>query len=155
MIKTKTVTYSELAKQVNDMVLFNQLNTVDYDWMYGFIVSPLLQQKIEKDDEELAKEHGISPEELGEHSAVPEHTSIYDYAESIYQTFIIDDSSALWLYNNTSEIISYSEKLDSFFWHVCHFGTSWSGVHAEIRDDSEDGDNDIWDVTKLANMTHG
>jgi len=139
MIKTKTITYSELAKQVRDMVLFNQLNTVDDDWAYGFIVSPLLQQEMDNDTE----------------GGVDGEVNIYDYAESIYQTFIIADQSALWLYNNTSEIISYSEKLDSFFWHVCHFGTSWSGVHAEVRADDESTDDDIWDVTKLANMTHG
>ena len=139
MIKTKITTYSELAKQVRNMVLFNQLDTVDEDWAYGFIVSPLLQQDMDNDTDGGAD---------GE-------VNIYDYAESIYQTFIIDDQSALWLYNNTAEIISYSEKLDSFFWHVCHFGTSWTHVHAEIRADDESCDHDIWDVNKLANLTNG
>jgi hypothetical protein len=151
MIKTKTISYSELSKQVRDMILFNNLSSVDDDWMYGFIVSPMLEERMYEDDKELAKEQDCKVEDLDE------TTSVYDYAESIYQTFIIDASSAMWLHNNTSEIISYSEKLDSFFFHVCHYGTSWSGVHTEIRDDDSDKatENDIWDVTKLANMTHG
>ena len=149
-----TISYSELSdKYVRNAVLFNSLPSVDENWMFGFIVSPLLQQKIEQDDEELAKEHGISPEELGEHSGMPEPTSIYDYAESIYQTYMIDDMSALDLYNHTSEIISYSEKLDAFFWHVCHYGTTWDGVHTEVCDDLPD-DQQVWDVERLANLVH-
>ena len=147
MIKTKTTTYSELAKHVRDMILFNQLPSADDNWAYGFIISPLLQQQLDTDNEELAAEWDTTVDELDDPRC------IYDYAESIYQTFIIDDQSALWLYNNTSEIISYSEKLDAFFWHVCHFGTSWSGVRAEIRADDESTDDDVWDVTKLANLT--
>ena len=150
-MKTKTISYAELSKNIRDMILFNSLDSVDDDWAYGFIVSPMLQDKMSEDDAELAKEQGVAVEEL------EENTSIYDYAESIYQTFIIDDNSALWLYNNTSELISYSEKLDSFFFHVCHYGTSWSGVHCEVRDDDSDEAtaNDVWDVTKLANLTNG
>jgi hypothetical protein len=150
-----TISYSELSdKYVRNAVLFNNLPGVDENWMCGFIVSPLLQQKIEQDDGELAKDHGISVEELGEHSEVPEPTSVYDYAESIYQTYMIDGMSALDLYNHTSEIISYSEKLDAFFWHVCHYGTFWGGVHTEVTNDLPDNEQ-VRDVERLANLVQG
>ena len=149
-MNTKTISYTELSKNyVKEAILFNQLPTADEDWAYGFIISPMLDDKMMKDTEEQAKDQGVNVEDLDEPA------SILDYAEGIYQTFIIDDMSALRLYNNTSEIISYSEKLDSFFWHVCHYGTSWSGVHAEVRADNESTDDDVWDVQRLASLTHG
>ena len=148
-MKTKTISYAKLSKKVRDMILFNNLSSVDENWAYGFIVSPMLEERMHDDDKERGIELGCKVEDI------EEPTTVLDYAESIYQTFIIDDTSALWLYNNTSEIISYSEKLDAFFLHVCHYGTSWSGVHTDVRADDENNDDDIWDVTKLANLVQG
>jgi len=150
-MKTKTISYAELSKNISDMILFNNLSTVDEDWAYGFIVSPMLEERMADDDKERGIELGCNVEDI------EEPTTVLDYAESIYQTFIIDDSSALWLYNNTSELLSYSEKLDSFFFHVCHYGTSWSGVHTEVRDDdsAEATKDDVWSVGKLANLVQG
>lgn len=141
-MKTKTISYNTLATEyVDSMNLFSHLNEADEDWFSGIIVSPMLQDKIDNDDEGGAD---------GE-------ANIYDYAESIYQTFIIDSYSALNLYNNTSEIISYSEKLDAYFWHVCHFGTSWSGVHTEVREGDmiQDGDIHPLDINELSKLTIG
>ena len=150
-MNTKTISYAELSKNIRDMILFNNLTTVDEDWAYGFIDSPMLEERIADDHKERGIELGCNVEDI------EEPTTVLDYAESIYQTFIIDDSSALWLYNNTSELLSYSEKLDSFFFHVCHYGTSWSGVHTEVRDDdsAEATKDDVWSVGKLANLVQG
>jgi len=142
-MNTTTISYSELSKKyVRNAVLFNNLPSVDENWVFGFIVSPMLQNKIDKEQEENENDDDSEP------------VSVYDYADSIYQTYMIDDMSALDLYNHTSEIISYSEKLDAFFWHVCHYGTSWDGVHTEVCDDLPD-DQQVWDVEKLANLVHG
>jgi hypothetical protein len=144
-MNTETISYSELSdKYVHNAVLFNNLPSVDENWVFGFIVSPMLQNKIDKEQEKNEKENGEDADPV----------SVYDYAESIYQTYMIDDMSALDLYNHTSEIISYSEKLDAFFWHVCHYGTSWDGVHTEVCDDLPDG-HQVWDVERLANLVHG
>lgn len=139
------ISYEELAKNyVKDMVLFNNIAVADEFWHNGLIVSPLLAEKIESDNlEHLAKdksERGGDP------------ITIFDYAEDIYQTYVISDMAALQLYNHTSELISYSEKLDLFFWHITHFGTSWSGVHTTIETEPKDEDS-IYTVSELANQT--
>ena len=145
-MKTKTISYSELSdKYVRNAVLLNNLPHIDDNWMYGFIVSPLLQQDIDEQQAENEKENGEDAEPV----------SIYDFAEGIYQTYIIDDTSALALYNNTSELISYSEQLDAFFWHVCHYGTGWTHVQATVIDGELADDEQVWDVTRLANLVQG
>lgn len=64
-----------------------------------------------------------------------------DY-EEIYQYYIIDDSLANRLINNTHEIIYYHNKLDIYILGVQHFGTSWSYVLTDFKlekiEDTED-----------------
>jgi hypothetical protein len=64
-----------------------------------------------------------------------------DY-EDIYQYYIIDDSLANRLINNTHEIIYYHNKLDIYILGVQHYGTSWTYVLTDFRlekvEDTED-----------------
>lgn len=65
-----------------------------------------------------------------------------DYDEDIYQYYIIDDSLANRLIENTDEIIYYHNKLDIYILGVTHFGTSWDYVLTEFKlekvEDTED-----------------
>ena len=65
-----------------------------------------------------------------------------DEYEEIYQYYIIDDSLANRLINNTHEIIYYHNKLDIYILGVQHFGTSWSYVLTDFKlkkvEDTED-----------------
>lgn len=64
-----------------------------------------------------------------------------DY-EEIYQYYIINDSLANRLINNTHEIVYYHNKLDIYILGVQHFGTSWSYVLTDFKlekiEDTED-----------------
>lgn len=53
-----------------------------------------------------------------------------DKTEEIYQFYIIDDSTAEYLKNHTSEIIYYNDQLDIYVLCVTHWGTSWDYVGA-------------------------
>ena len=84
-----------------------------------------------------------------------------DIDDEIYQYYIIDDSTAQRLIDNTDEIILYHNRLDIYILGVCHYGTSWQYVLTDfelvkcdddmaddwykavkIEQDKEDGDND-------------
>lgn len=56
-----------------------------------------------------------------------------DYEEDIYQYFIIDDSTAKRLMEDTNEIIYYHNRLDIYILGVTHYGTSWSYVLTEFK----------------------
>lgn len=120
-MKKVTMSYKELAEKVGDMVLFNNHSQyeVDKDWVYGLIEQPLMRERLDELDE-LAAADGI---EDTMHSVI-------DF--DIYQSFAITQFGAQFLINHTAELVSYSEKLDLWFWHIGHYGTSWSGVHTEV-----------------------
>ena len=124
-MKSKTISYRELADKLHGIVLCNNATQVDEFWHESIIVGPLLEKKLDEDREEYGEEYGI-----------------YDYLESIYQTFIIDDTAARDLVNHTTELVSYSDTLDVFLWHVTHYGTSWNGVHTQWYDRADDIDKD-------------
>lgn len=149
-MKTTTISYRELADRVGDVVLFNNATAydVDKDWVYGLITSPHMQDKIDELDQQAMDDEATN---FGEN---PIEHSITDF--DIYQTFAITPEGAKRLYNHTSEIISYSEKLDIFLWHVTHFGTSWSGVHTEWHEWEASEDDPswyIWDTEELCKQT--
>lgn len=117
-----TVSYEEIARRVGDMIMANHLpNEIDEDWYSGIIEQPLMRERLNEIDEENEVEED------------DEHATVTDI--EIYQTYIITDRGAEYLFNHTSELISYSEKLGLWFWHVSHWGTGWSHVHTEIVDD--------------------
>lgn len=55
-----------------------------------------------------------------------------EYAE-IYQYYIIDDSTARRLIDDTNEIIYYHNRLDIYILGVTHCGTSWGYVLTEFE----------------------
>lgn len=51
----------------------------------------------------------------------------------VYQYYIISDSGAKFLEENTNEIVYYHEELDMYVWGITHFGTSWDYVLTDIK----------------------
>lgn len=120
-----TINYEELARRVGSMIMANHLpNEVDDNWMYGIIEQPLMRERLDEYD----RDNGIADDDMD-----AERSTVHDI--EIYQTYIITERGAEYLFNHTSELISYSEKLGLWFWHVSHWGTAWSGVHTEVVDD--------------------
>lgn len=121
-MKTETISYEELARRVGDMILANHLpNEIDDNWMYGLIEQPLMRKHLDDFD----RDNGVSDDDED-----AERSTVYD--REIYQTYIITERGAEYLFNYTAELISYSEKLDLWFWHIGHWGTAWSGVHTTV-----------------------
>ena len=109
---TETITYSELARRVGDMVMFNNLPEVAEDWF-----------------EDMTNYSPTSEDDQGNIVIDDENG---DYPE-IYQWFAISSGGYDYLERNTNEIIGYSEKLNLHFWCITHFGTPWNGVHVTIK----------------------
>lgn len=141
-MQTTQISYADLADKVKDSVLFNNHNDVDEFWYEGMIVSPLMQERLDAIDEEkraeALKEIEDSQDESEKAKLTEELEDIYpttimDLCEGcIYQTYAITPEGARFLFNHTTEIISYSEKLGLYLWHITHWGTSWSGVHTTL-----------------------
>ncbi len=53
--------------------------------------------------------------------------------QEIFQYFIINDSTARRLIDNTDEIIYYHNKLDIYILGVTHYGTGWSYVLTDFK----------------------
>lgn len=145
-MKTETISYAELAKKVGDCVLFNNAtnNEIDEYWYEGLIESPHVTNVLEawdnEDRAEAQKAIDESTDEAEKAKLTEELEDIETHGimdlctDCIYQTYAISPEGARYLFNHTSEIVSYSEKLDIFLWHIRHYGTSWSGVHTQVYD---------------------
>ena len=160
-MNTKTVSYAELARLVGDAVLFNNHNEGNDEWYYGMYKQPLLEKKLDELEEE-SKQYAL--ERIKETTDADEKAELQEEYETdlengefyadlldfdIYQTYHITANGAEYLFNHTSELISYDEKLDAYLWHISHYGTSWSGVHTTLHE-FEDGDYD--DFVPLSEM---
>lgn len=55
-----------------------------------------------------------------------------DYYE-VYQYYIITESGARFLEENTDEIVYYHPDLNMYLWGITHFGTSWDYVLTDIK----------------------
>lgn len=51
----------------------------------------------------------------------------------VYQYYIISESGARFLEENTDEIVYYHEGLNMYLWGITHFGTSWDYVLTDIK----------------------
>lgn len=125
-MKSETVSYEELARRVGNMVLFNNHSNyeVDQDWVYGLVEQPLMRERLDALDREASEDEATN---FGEFEA---GHSVTDF--DIYQSYAITPGGAEYLFNHTAELISYSEKLGLWFWHIGHWGTAWSGVHTTV-----------------------
>lgn len=108
-----TITYSELARRVGDIFLLNNIPELTPDWY-----------------ESIENYTPMSENEEGE---LVEDYDNGDYPE-IMQWYAITESGYDYLKRNTSEIIGYSGPLDTHYWCITHFGTSWSYVHTTIEE---------------------
>lgn len=136
---SKRISYRELAEKVGDMILFNNHSKGNDEWYYGLYEQPLMSKRLEELDDENTD--GMNEEEKEAYLDQHGHTSVTDF--EIYQTYHITRGGAEYLFNHTSELISYDEKLDAYLWHIGHYGTSWTHVHATVHD-FEDGDYDSY-----------
>lgn len=118
MEKTERVAYSELARRVGDCVLNNTIMTelageYEFELVGGedtYCFKHETKEECQKDD------------------------STCDYeSKEVYQTYIISQSGAEYLQDNTNEIVYYCEKLDMHLWGITHFGTSWDGVYTDVK----------------------
>lgn len=98
----EAINYSELARRVGDMVLMNNITSVDND-LFDNVENGSLY------DEEY-------PDDMVD----------------IYQYFAITNGGADYLKRTTDEIVFYSDLLDTYFWGITHFGTPWSGVDVTL-----------------------
>jgi uncharacterized damage-inducible protein DinB len=142
-MQKETISYAELARRVGDMVLCNSINNVDEFWTEHILETPMLMDAVDK----LQAERVQEDKELAE----SEPASIYDFLESVYQSYIITDSGAEYLVNYTSELVQYVPSLECFVWHVCHYGTPWSGVDVEIRKDIPEERVNVYELIKHMN----
>lgn len=62
----------------------------------------------------------------------------YDEYNEVFQYFIISESDAERLADYTNEIVYYNEDLELYLLGVTHFGTMWSGVSANWKEENED-----------------
>ena len=114
MSKVKEViTYSELARRVGDCVLMNKITEIDPEMLYEGIENGSLFEEV---DEEYFNEETEAP-----------------YRE-VYQYYAITSGGADYLKAVSDELVFYSEKLDTYFWGITHFGTSWDGVDVELHE---------------------
>lgn len=89
----------------------------------------ILCNNIGKNWEELELVNGTDFDEIG------------GYYDDIYQYYIIDDSTAKRLIDNTNEIIYYHNELDIYVLGVTHYGTNWHYVYSgfDLIEDEDKG----------------
>ena len=123
----ETVSYRELARRVGvgDMILANSLRNDTSEIGYWESVGGT-------DAYNSCDNHLYFTPDCDECIKIDDKGD-YDYKE-IYQEYIITESGAEYLKDNTNEIIFYNDKLDLYLWGITHFGTSWDGVYTEIKD---------------------
>jgi len=142
-MKKETISYADLARRVGDAVLFNNHNAHNSEWWCGIYEQPLMREYLDSLDNETRadmqaridastdeSEKAKLIEELAEWEEQGDRASVTD--SEIYQTYHITRGGAEYLFNHTSELISYDEDLDAFLWHVSHFGTAWTHVHTTV-----------------------
>lgn len=153
-MKTEQIIYSELAKRVGDCILFNNHNAHNSEWWCGIYEQPLLRAALDSIDAETRADMVAAIEAATDESEKAKLTEeLADWDENgeramptdaeIYQTYHITSGGAEYLFNHTSELISYDEDLDAYLWHISHYGTAWSHVFTTVHD-FEDGEYDTY-----------
>ena len=134
------VDYATLSKAF-DAVLNNDIIQKTWDvvgyWEQesGFVDHTEEIEELQEQIEELMldnenDEHTEEIEELQDR--INELEEEQDYADEIYQYYIVSDNGARIL-EEINEIVFYNEELDMYVWGVTHYGTSWSYVLTDIR----------------------
>lgn len=116
---TETITYEELARRVGDIFLFNKAPELDPEFWYEGI------------------ENG-SKDYCTKHEECEEDQDDCEYEETeVFQWYLVNSRGADYLTRKTDELVFWSEKLQEYIWGVTHFGTAWSGVDIELKDEEE------------------
>lgn len=102
----KTISYYDLAKRVGDMVRMNNITEFEEDLFDNVYCGDLYNEQEENEEETYPKE--------------------------FYQYYAITQGGADYLKQYTDEVVFYSDKLDTYFWGITHFGTSWDGVETTL-----------------------
>lgn len=102
----ETITYSELARRVGTIFLFNKAALIDEELYYNGLENGTLYS-----DDEDTEENDVD----------------------IYQWYLISPSGADYLKRNTEELVFYSEVLDEYLWGITHLGTSWDYVNVTLN----------------------
>lgn len=117
-----------------DMVLMNNIVDVDEDIYYSFEgKSPLgndeceIEESQEQDNYKYnCLTHGVATNDEFE---CEEH----EEDSEVYQWFAVNPSDAEYL-KSRNQYIAYSDKLDTYFLAITHFGTSWDYVDSMVND---------------------
>lgn len=117
------VDYRTLAKVVGDMVLCNKMahrlfNTMD-------IENGSFNRYFDEEHNETSYEE------------YDELSGSYEESIDIFQWYIISDSGANFLHQNTDEVLFYDHELDVYVWGITHWGTSWDYVMTDIKLEDE------------------
>lgn len=112
----KTITYKELANRVGDMVMMNNITESDEFWFENLTNGELWYCITHDECDEMQDDCDTSS------------------SNEIYQWYAITGDGAKYLENNTNEIVYYNEKLDTHFWGIQHWGTSWDYVSVEVSE---------------------
>lgn len=122
MTKTlKRITYRELADRVGNLVLNNSV--IEFAYKNSL--------RVEYENGSLTNYFDADGNEITE----DEYSRLDDAYESdveIYQYYVISDSGAEYLKENTDEIVIYIDELDIYLWGITHFGTAWDGVECDV-----------------------
>lgn len=122
------VDYGALSEVVGDCVLCNNMEkrlctTMDVE------SDPDTLFKIEYTEEEFEENEELKEEYEDYYEYFENNKEMYD----IFQWYIISDTGAQLLMNNTDEIVFYDEELEVYVWAVTHCGTRWDYVLTDIK----------------------
>lgn len=88
-----------------------------------------LEERLSEIEEELEEINGKRDELKAEIEELEEEDTT---EREVFQWYIISDSGAQILEENTNEILYYNAELDLYLWGVTHWGTSWDYVLTSI-----------------------
>ena len=122
------VDYRALAEVVGDCVLCNAMakrfyDTLELDSAEDTLYTVDCTEEEYENDQDLKEEYET-------------YQDYVDYNErplDIYQWYIVSDSGAFFLENNTDEIVMYDTELEVYVWGITHWGTPWDYVLTSIK----------------------
>lgn len=130
-LKEERTTYREMIDFCCDSLVLNNylIEELPKKAFYFDVFCGDLFNYFDENWEEITKEEY---EQLNEKDA-----ETHEQEVDIYQYFIITERDAERLQKYTNELVLYNEQLDLYLLCVCHFGTGWSGVPANWKNEEE------------------
>ena len=127
-LKYGLVDYACLKKAIGGCVLCNAMQDRLYQTMDVYS-DPDTLFKIKYTEEEFEGNEDLKEEYEDYYEYFEENKEMYD----IYQWYIITDSGAQLLKEQTDEIVFYDEELNIYVWGITHWGTGWDYVLTNIK----------------------